>query len=75
MPQYRVYRLDAAGHVAAPPDLLDVQDDEEAMRRAKLLLDGMALEVWQAARFVGQLDPARDAEAKPDRPPTITPSP
>lgn len=56
---YRVYKLRDDGRVSGPPDVVDCRDDEAAMREACRLLRGHACEVWDLARFVGRIDPAR----------------
>jgi hypothetical protein len=55
MPEYRIYRLDQAGHIVAPPDVVDCETDEEAVATAQTRLDGLDLEVWQEARRVTTL--------------------
>ena len=55
MPEYRAYILGSDGHFyrAVP---LDCADDAEAMERAKQLLDGHDIELWQLDRKVARLD-------------------
>ena len=55
MPEYRAYILGSDGHfyTAVP---LDCADDIEAMERAKQLLDGHDIELWQLDRKVARLD-------------------
>jgi hypothetical protein len=52
---YRIYRLDEQGRVTAPPVELYCSNDEEAIERAKQLLDEVDLEIWNLARFVRRL--------------------
>ncbi len=59
MTVYRVYKLREDGRVSGPPHVVDCRDDEAAMREAHDLLDGHVCEVWDLARFVGRIEPAR----------------
>jgi hypothetical protein len=59
MTVYRVYKLRQDGHVWGPPHVIDCRDDETAMREARRLLKGYVREVWDLARLVGRIDPAR----------------
>jgi hypothetical protein len=52
---YRIYALKPDGHIAGPPTDIECVSDEEAIKAAKALKDGLDLEVWQAARRVAQL--------------------
>jgi hypothetical protein len=45
------------GHVAGPPIDHQLPDDAAAVKEAKQLLDGRAIEIWQGARVVVFLDP------------------
>ena len=58
VPQYRVYSLNA-GRIAGPLEVLQCEDDNEAIDKAKQLLHGKALEIWTADRRVTVLDPKR----------------
>jgi hypothetical protein len=40
MEQYRVYILDAEGHVNDPPEVIECPDDGAAIEQARQLLDG-----------------------------------
>jgi hypothetical protein len=59
MTVYRVYKLSEDGRVSGPPHVIDCRDDEAAMCEARSLLRGHVREVWDLARFVGRIDPAR----------------
>jgi hypothetical protein len=54
---YRVYFITSAGHVAGPPEVIASNSDQEAVERAKQLLDGRDIEIWQGARVVTRLRP------------------
>lgn len=45
MEQYRVYVLDADGHVRDPPDVIECPDDGAAIEQARQRLDGRVIEV------------------------------
>jgi hypothetical protein len=53
---YRIYPLNIAGHIAAFGSNIDCVNDREACALAQEMLggDGYA-EVWQGARYVGQV--------------------
>ena len=45
---FRAYIIDREGHITSRIDL-EVQDEAEARERAKLLVDGHAVELWEGA--------------------------
>jgi hypothetical protein len=55
MPDYRIYEIDKSGHVLGPPRHITCDDDEDAVRKARPLMDGYDIEVWQGARVVAQI--------------------
>ena len=57
MPMYRIYTFEG-GHVRAPPQVIECQNDEAAVKKAKQLLDGTLIEVWEKERCIIRLDPA-----------------
>jgi hypothetical protein len=60
MTVYRVYKLREDGRISGPPHVIDCRDDDAAMLEANRLLKGHVREVWDLARFVGRIDPARN---------------
>jgi hypothetical protein len=58
MPQYRFYVLDGAGHVSGPAEIVDCEDDQVAIERAREAVDERPIEVWEQSRVVAHLDPA-----------------
>ncbi len=56
MPEYRFYVI-KEGHVAGPPVEFEGPNDTAAIRKAKQLLDGHDIEIWQAERRVAYLTP------------------
>ena len=59
MPTYRIYTFDKGGHVRGPSQIIECQNDEAAVKEAKQLLNGTLIEVWEKARRIIRLDPAR----------------
>ena len=57
MREYRIYMLDGRNNIAGPPEIVTCEDDQETVQRAKQLIDGYDLEVWQGARVVRRLKP------------------
>ena len=53
--EYRAYIIDSDGHFHRSV-CLDCLDDAEAVERAKHLLDGHDVELWQLDRKVATLD-------------------
>jgi hypothetical protein len=56
MPLYRAYELDEKGHVFGPPVIIAASNDTDALVRAKHLIDGRDLEIWDEARRVGLVE-------------------
>ena len=55
MPEYRVYIIGSDGHFqSAVP--LDCADDFEAKEKAKRLVDGHDVELWQRVRKIARFD-------------------
>ena len=57
MGEYKLYVLDDAGHIMAPPRIIDAADDAAAVQTARQYLDGKDLELWLGARRVATLKP------------------
>ena len=55
---YRAYLIGQAGRVeSATP--IEAATDAEAVEKARQLLDGLAIELWDRSRLVVRLDPDR----------------
>ena len=52
MNEYRAFFLDQEGHIFSALGF-DAADDEEALQKARRLVDGHDVEVWQLTRKVG----------------------
>jgi hypothetical protein len=61
LPSYRLYCLDGAGKITTA-EWLDAADDSDAVRQAAERKLGMAAEVWDRSRFVGRIEPNREAD-------------
>jgi hypothetical protein len=55
MPLYRLYLLKADGHVLGPPKVVQSPDDRDATEKARQILEGRTIEVWDRSRFVARL--------------------
>jgi predicted RNase H-like HicB family nuclease len=58
MPGYYVYRLDGDGHVQGRTTIF-CKDDEEARERAKALIDGHIVELWEEGRRIAIFTPKK----------------
>jgi hypothetical protein len=58
MRAYRIYQVDAAGHVVAPPKIVEADTDEEAVTQAAQWArdNAFAVEIWDEGRRVGLVD-------------------
>jgi hypothetical protein len=54
-PIYRLYSLNAGGHVTLPPIVIEVEDEAAAIEEAKQLQDGRDVEIWCEDRCVMNL--------------------
>jgi hypothetical protein len=60
MPDYRVYPVKDK-HIVGVPAVVTCDSDEEAIEKARPLVNGHDVEVWEGARQVGRI--ARDISA------------
>jgi hypothetical protein len=51
MAEYKVYRI-KNDHFAEPPTVFEVPEEAMAIDRARQLVDGCDVELWQGVRFV-----------------------
>ncbi|OSJ35151.1 hypothetical protein CT676_41850 [Bradyrhizobium sp. MOS001] len=56
MREFRAYIIDGAGHITLRVDIV-VEDEAEARERAKLLVDGRAVELWEGATRLDRFEP------------------
>ena len=65
MAEYRIYKVGLDGHfIGFEPLVCD--NDEQAIERAKQILDGRDLQIWSGPRFVGSVKPERGPAIKRD---------
>ena len=50
--QYRLFPVNAAGHIAGVPDIIEAPDDEQAVQVARRLMGNRAAEIWSGDRLV-----------------------
>jgi hypothetical protein len=55
MPEYRFYTIEKSGHVRQLPLAHELPSDQAANEKAKKLIDGHDIEIWQGARMVAYL--------------------
>jgi hypothetical protein len=54
MAEYRIYRIGPDGHfIDFQPLVCD--NDDQAVEKAKQMLDGLDLHIWSGPRFVGSV--------------------
>jgi hypothetical protein len=46
MPQYRLCSVDQHGHVVKPPEYVTCETDEEVIAKAKSMVDGLGIQIW-----------------------------
>ena len=56
MEEYRAYIIGPDGHIIYRVDIR-CSDEEESRRIAKTAVDGHAVELWQAERFIERFNP------------------
>ncbi len=59
MPAYRLYKLRDADHIAAPPAMVECDSDTDVIAKAKAMLDGLDIEIWDGPRLVVRLPAVR----------------
>jgi hypothetical protein len=55
VPTYRVFVMLDARQILGPPTDMECDSDDDAVSRARQLLDGHDLELWQRERFITRL--------------------
>ena len=61
MGEYYVYRIGEDGHIEHRVELI-CDDDSEAKRLARQLVDGHTIELWQGTRMIERLEPHHPGE-------------
>ena len=60
MPEYRFFAIMKDGHIGLPPVDLELPDDHAAVSKARKLLNGHDIEIWEGKRVVAYLVPDND---------------
>jgi hypothetical protein len=55
MPVYRIYKLNAQGHVTGHALVLICEKDADIIRKVESLVDGHDVEILEGGRLVGRL--------------------
>lgn len=59
---YRAYQLDRAGRVFSA-EIVSAEDDSQARRRVRAMVERNAIELWERTRFLGRFEPAARGRA------------
>lgn len=65
MPLYRIYRVDADGHILAPAFAVNLANERAAVAEALTRVGALAVELWQGAHLIRRFEPA-DERPLPD---------
>jgi hypothetical protein len=66
MLDYRIYKLNAKGHVTGPALILFCEQDEDVIRKVEYLVDGHDVEILQGFRVVTRLQSSVADSAQSD---------
>jgi hypothetical protein len=55
VPAYHIFMVNKSGHIVAPPEFVTCQSDEEITLKAKSMVNGLDLEIWDRARVVAKI--------------------
>ena len=55
MPDYRAYGVNKDNYIVGAPTLMTCDTDEEALAKARQIVDGYDIEVWLGKRRVGRI--------------------
>jgi hypothetical protein len=69
MPNYRLYKIKPDGHIDGPPVETAAPDDLTAVSKAKSLVNGHDIEIWQGPRLVAYVVSDETKQTPPPRPP------
>ena len=65
MPLYRIYRVDADGHILAPAFALNLETERAAVDEALTRVGVLAVELWQGTHLIRRFEPV-DERPLPD---------
>jgi hypothetical protein len=69
MPVYRIYKLNAQGHVTGHALILICEKDADVIRKVESLVDGHDVQILEGARLVGRLKSLANYPTNQGRPP------
>jgi hypothetical protein len=69
MPVYRIYKLNALGHVTGHALVLICEKDADVVRKVESLVDGHDVEILEGARLVGRVKSVARYPSNQGRPP------
>jgi hypothetical protein len=69
MPVYRIYKLNALGHVTGHALVLICEKDADVVRKVESLVDGHDVEILEGARLVGRVKSVAGYPTNQARPP------
>ena len=52
MPPYRTYLIDRTNNISGPANIVECAGDFDAIKKAKQLVDGHDVELWESDRLV-----------------------
>jgi hypothetical protein len=55
MADYRVYVIDADGHITRPPAVVTCNTDRAAVEQARQMVGGQDFELWEGPRLVKRI--------------------
>jgi hypothetical protein len=55
MPHYRIYFVQQSGRISGQPIIIECDGDKEVIEKARKMLDGRDIEIWDRARVVARL--------------------
>lgn len=58
VPAYRLFKLGDADRIAGPSTMVECHSDAEVIAKAKAMLDGLDVEIWDGPRLVLRLPAA-----------------
>lgn len=58
MTRYRIYELDARGHIVGPPQAIECETEDEAVAEARKRAGVLAVEIWRGPELIARLEPA-----------------
>jgi hypothetical protein len=57
MPDYRIYTVTSGGRIHGVPTIISCVDDREATEKARELIPGASIDVWERDRRVARISP------------------